>query len=570
MDNKAPQIEPQEPKVDDRLDGLDVARLNQLLFKLIRVKRRRDPSLPHHRLVVVKFLLLAYRDVQSDGETVQLHPLLDQLAAEPGLAAAFGFANGAPSERWLVLVHRRLVDNWETLQSVLPWNVCKPSRILDMHSDRSGLIARLKKLKAYGLESVVERIFPRAGKGPEQYDRLPIALALLASYDPDVKGLVNMTALVDALREDSSLRELCGFTDLVPSRPTFIRTLAVMEQDGNWQQLKAIKHRAINDRQARNANFGRWVVLDSTVIPAYCNPNRRTAKFRAEGCDPATCEWCRNCRGNADRCACARSDPEASWIKKYDARASKGYIWVWGYKYHMLVDGESGDEIVGILTNGRTGDSPLLRKLFELAEARFPWFSPELVLADRGYDGRVNTGFLGKRGTDAVIPKKQLGKGRFHHGIYDYQGRPTCDHGNLMQYVRTDVLTENYVYVRAQECDGLADCLRRGANPPPLGYSVHGNEVWIDPKTDPWVFGYPYRHGSEEFGILYLYLYRLVVERSFGEMKKPGRLTQFQFRGEERVRLHVMMCSLMEQIEIVVALDQRDEARQVAVLALAA
>ena len=83
----------------------------------------------------------------------------------------------------------------------------------------------------------------------------------------------------------------------------------------------------------------------------------------------------------------------------------------------MLVDGESGDEIVGILTNGRTGDSPLLRKLFELAEARFPWFSPELVLADRGYDGRVNTGFLGKRGTDAVIPKKQLGKGRFHHGI---------------------------------------------------------------------------------------------------------------------------------------------------------
>ena len=100
---------------------------------------------------------------------------------------------------------------------------------------------------------------------------------------------------------------------------------------------------------------------------------------------------------------------------------------------------------------------------------------------------------------------------------------PTCEHGNLMQYVRTDVLTENYVYVRAQECDGLADCLRRGANPPPLGYSVHGNEVWIDPKTDPWVFGYPYRHGSEEFGILYLY--RLVVERSFGEMKKPGRQT---------------------------------------------
>ena len=65
--------------------------------------------------------------------------------------------------------------------------------------------------------------FPERAKDL-RYDRLPIVLALLASYDPDVKGLVNITALVDALREDSSLRELCGFTDLVPSRTTFIRT----------------------------------------------------------------------------------------------------------------------------------------------------------------------------------------------------------------------------------------------------------------------------------------------------------------------------------------------------------
>ena len=157
-------------------------------------------------------------------------------------------------------------------------------------------------------------------------------------------------------------------------------------------------------------------------------------------------------------------------------------------------------------------------------------------------------------------------KGRFHHRVYNHQGVPTCEHGNLMQYVRTDVLTENYVYVCAEECDRLEDCLRGGADPLPVGYSVHGNEVWVDPKADPWVFSFPYRHGSEETNTLYLY--RLAVERSFGEMKQPGRLTRFQFRGEARVRLHSMMCSLMEQIEIVVALDQRDKARQVAELAL--
>ena len=542
--------------------------MNNLLFKMFPVKRKKDPSRPHHRLPLVKFLLLAYWQKDNDGETVGLYPLLDQLGSEPGLAEAFGFANGVPSERWVVLVHRRLVDNWRALQSVLPWKVCKPSRVLDMHSDRAQLIARIKKLKAYGLEDVVKRMFPGAGKGPDPYDRLPMVVALLSSYDTDIKGVTNMTALVDALREDASLREICGFIDLVPSRSTFIRTLEILEQDGNWAILEEIKHQAVDDRQSRDPEFGRCVAVDSTVIPAYCNPNRKTKRYRAEGCDPHTCVWCRKCRGKPERCACARSDPEASWIKKYDARAPKGHIWVWGYKYHMLVDVETGDEIVGILTNGRTGDSPLLRELFELAEARFPWFAPELLLADRGYDSRKNVQFLNERGVHTVIPKRELGKGRFHHKVYNYHGVPTCEHGNLMQYVRTDVLTENYVYVRAEECDGLEECLRREVDPLPVGYSVHGSEVWVDPKADPWVFGYPYRHGSADF--VTLYLYRLAVERAFGEMKKPGRLTQFQFRGEARVRLHSIMCTLMEQIAIVVALDQRHEARHVAELALAA
>ena len=30
-----------------------------------------------------------------------------------------------------------------------------------------------------------------------------------------------------------------------------------------------------------------------------------------------------------------------------------------------------------------------------------------------------------------------------------------------MQYVRTDVVTESYIYVRSEECDGLARIHRR-------------------------------------------------------------------------------------------------------------
>ena len=43
--------------------------------------------------------------------------------------------------------------------------VCKPALVLDMHCDRTDLISRIEKLKAYGLEGLVARIFPPAGKG---------------------------------------------------------------------------------------------------------------------------------------------------------------------------------------------------------------------------------------------------------------------------------------------------------------------------------------------------------------------------------------------------------------------
>ncbi len=485
LDSITSPFENQENTVDNGLDGLDFHLLNNLLFKIFPVKRKKDASLPHHRLPLVNFLLLEYRHLERDGETVHLYPLLEQLSSEPGLAKSFGFPNGAPAERWVVLVHRKLVDNWDALRAVLPWTICKPSRILNLHSDRSGLIARIKKLKSYGLEDAVMRMFPPAGKGPEPSDRLPMVLVLLASYDPDIKGVTNMTALVETLREDASLREICGFTDLVPSRSTFLRTIEILEREGACTMLQELKHRAVDDRKLGDRHFARCIAVDSTVIPAYCNPNRRTKRYRAKGCDPDTCQWCRKCRGNPDRCACARSDPEASWIKKYDARAPKGYIWVWGYKYHMLVDVETGDEIVGILTNGRTGDSPILRELFLLAEDRFPWFAPELLLADRGYDSRKNVQFLNDRGVHTVIPKRELGKDRFHHRLFNYQGVPTCEHGNLMQYVRTDVLTENYIYVRAEECDGLDDCLRREADPLPMVTASTGTRFGWTPKRTP-------------------------------------------------------------------------------------
>ena len=60
---------------------------------------------------------------------------------------------------------------------------------------------------------------------------------------------------------------------------------------------------------------------------------------------------------------------------------------------------------------------------------------------------------LNVRSVHTVIPKQELGAGRFHHKVYNHQEVPTCEHGNLMQYVHTEhyvyVHTEHYVYVRA-------------------------------------------------------------------------------------------------------------------------
>ena len=122
--------------------------------------------------------------------------------------------------------------------------------------------------------------------------------------------------------------------------------------------------------------------------------------------------------------------------------------------------------------------------------------------------------------------------------------------------------------MRSEECDGLEECLRHEAKVLPTGYSVHGTEVWVDPKADPWVFGYPYRYASSDFDVLYLH--RLVVERTIGDMKESGRLSRFRFRGLRRVRLHTVMHTLMEQSAIMVALERLDEAKRVTVLAVAA
>lgn len=72
-----------------------------------------------------------------------------------------------------------------------------------------------------------------------------------------------------------------------------------------------------------------------------------------------------------------------------------------------------------------------------------------------------------------------------------------------------------------------------------------GCEVWLDPLVDPWLYGYPWRRGSEEW--IELYNHRGAIERLFSEWKEVCRLNGHKHRGLARVRLHVILQALVYQ-----------------------
>ena len=146
------------------------------------------------------------------------------------------------------------------------------------------------------------------GKGRPRYPRIPMVKAFLIAYVLDIKGRQGM---VDKLRNDPALRAACGWPAglKIPSRSTISRVFGQLAANPWVVQYMLIElASAVHELRP---DFGKVLAIDSTGVPAYCNPSNETTR-----------------------------DQEAAWGKVHDPRSKEpdGMVWMYGWKAHALVD----------------------------------------------------------------------------------------------------------------------------------------------------------------------------------------------------------------------------------------
>ena len=252
--------------------------------------------------------------------------------------------------------------------------------------------------------------------------------------------------------------------------------------------------------------FGEKVAVDSTVVYTHSNPNRKDV-----------------------------SDPEASWTKKHSAKGKDGEDeWHFGYKHHLVADAAHGLPIIGFTTAASRHDSPEFTRLLEKAESAYPWFAPDHIMADKGYDSINNHKFVLSRNAVPIIAIRDMPKGKLREGIYTNDGTPTCMGKVPMEYVASDP-EKGHLY----KCAGGGRHLKSRK-----GVSHCRYRFWEKRDDNPRVFG-PVRRGSREWKALYKM--RWSIERAFKSMKESRRLEFHCVRGLRKVSLHAAMSALAFQ-----------------------
>ena len=324
-------------------------------------------------------------------------------------------------------------------------------------------------------------------------------------------NLPNTNALYRLLGDRPDFRIFCGFR-YVPHRTTLNRFITRLSYHADL--VESVLAGLTNELKRHLPDLGKEVAVDSTAVWAYSNPNRTTI-----------------------------SDPDASWTAKNSARGKGGKEWTFGFKKHLVSDANNDLPLAHFVTTAKRSDSPELPHAIELTEAWYPWFKPEVVIADRGYDSESNHQYLHGKGIIPVIHIRRPGntKNRWHKGLYAADGSPTCIGQVPMKYVRSDPKKG-----RLYRCAGC-----RLKNSQRGGIRHCDWEYWEDPSTDIRVFGVIRRDGPEWKA---LYRKRQAVERVFKGLKESRRLTRHNVRGLRKFRLHAAMSVMSYQATALVNL----------------
>ena len=81
----------------------------------------------------------------------------------------------------------------------------------------------------------------------------------------------------------------------------------------------------------------------------------------------------------------------------------------------------------------------MLPPLFGQTLQHYPWFHPQRLMGDKGYDRQLNHRFLRKLGVSPVIHiRKPTSKDGLYDGLFNKDGVPTCMGQVAMEYDFTD------------------------------------------------------------------------------------------------------------------------------------
>ncbi len=343
----------------------------------------------------------------------------------------------------------------------------------------------------------------------------------LAGY---VRGVKNTNDLLRRLQEDPVLATVCGFNyEKPPCRRTFIRfTKRLMEHqdllDKCVSQITTKISKSLQD-------FGKHVAVDATPVHSHSNPDNRTV-----------------------------SDPQAGWVYKEGNERKR---WVFGYRLHLVVDATYELPIAKETTVYNEGEKAVVIPLLNKAKSEFPWFNPQAVICDKGYDSSaVYEAIVKELGADPIINIRGRAGGESPE-ITGSSAAPCCPGGLPLIYRSWD--KDKGLQYQCPAKAGRAIC--------PLAEECSIKTMWIKPVHDYRRFGYRIKRGTDEFSAIYRK--RVSVERVNSRLKDKRRLDSHCFRGLQKLNLHCTMSVLamnamaLAKIQSGQLLDIRSSTRKV-------
>ena len=327
----------------------------------------------------------------------------------------------------------------------------------------------------------------------------PARAMLRAYYAKLVLNIRYNNQLLERLRGNRKLRELCGFGDDIPSESVTSRFFQRLRSHVERQELAIPK--ILKEIRHYLPDLGEVVAIDGSFIPTWANGNRKP--------EPV--------------------DPDADWGFKNSATSKDSKpVLKFGYRVHMIADAIYGVPLSFTITKANGSEMTELPKVVKKLKAEHPWLTPHFFLGDRGYDSEDNHRTLMKQEFTPVIHiRKPQADDGLYDGLYNKKCQPLCLGNMGMEYVRTDRVSGEHQF----RC-------------PPQGCKLMGkglvpncrDEIWVNPDDNPRVVG-PLARTNPLWKILYRK--RWGIERYFRSGKHSRGLEHHSVMGMTGIRLQI-------------------------------